>query len=124
MTKKRTNLYSLKNDRYAKSRGGNSHFLDIYCSKCNHFLLLYQKDGQGALLRLYLDRIFEPSSIARLQFDCHSKNDMPNLKCPNCQNLVALPMVYKPENRLAFSLIRGMFVKKKSKGTYPPVKKL
>lgn len=119
MTKQRMNQHSFKNDRYAKSRGGNSHFLDLYCSNCNYHLLLYQKDGRGVLLRLYIDRIFEPPTLAKLQFECKSKNDMPNIKCSNCQKIIAIPMVYKLENRLAFSLIRGTFVKKKSTGIYP-----
>lgn len=121
MEKQQTNQHSFKNDRYVKARGGNSHFLDIYCSSCNNYLLLYQKDGKGSLLRLYLDRIFEPPTLRKLQFECKSKNDIPNLKCSNCQKVIAISMVYKPENRLAFSLIRGAFVKKKSIGVYPPV---
>jgi len=120
MIKQQTSQHSFKNDRYVKSRGGNSHFLDIYCSDCNHYLLLYQKDGKGSLLRLYLDRIFEPPILARLQFVCESKKSMPSLKCSNCQKLVAIPMVYKPENRLALSLVQGSFIKKKSEGIYPP----
>ena len=120
MTKQQIKQHSFKNDRYVKTRGGNSHFLDVYCSGCNYHLLLYQKDGKGSLLRIYLDRIFEPPILAKLQSECNSKSDMPNLKCLNCQKIVAIPMVYKPENRLAFSLVRGAFIKKKSTGVYPP----
>lgn len=110
--KKQIDQYSFKKDRYAKVRGGNSHFINIYCSKCNSYILLYQKDGLGALIRLYLDRIFEPPVLAKLQYECNDKKEIPNLTCPKCANLLAIPMVYKPENRLAFSLIRGSTIKK------------
>lgn len=121
MKKQQTNQHSFKNDRYVKARGGNSRFLDIYCSNCNHYLLLYQKDGKGSLLRLYLDRIFEPPILAKLQFEYKSKSDMQNLKCLNCQKVIAISMVYKPEDRLAFSLIRGTFIKKNMRVS-PPAK--
>ncbi len=34
--------YTPKKDKYVRPRGGNSHFLDLYCSKCNRHLALYQ----------------------------------------------------------------------------------
>jgi len=112
--------YSIKKDKYANARGGNSHFLDLYCSKCGNYLLLYQKDGHGSLLRLYLDRIFEPHYLAELKFKGYNRKTLPALKCSKCENLIGLPMVYEPENRLAFRLIRGTFRKNNSKGIYPP----
>ena len=111
--------YKLKKGKYRNARGGNSHFLDLYCSECNQHLVLYQKDGVGRLLRLYLDRIFEPQNLSILQSKIKSKTDMPNLKCPKCETCIGIPMLYKPENRLAFRLVFGSFVKKKSKGFYP-----
>ncbi|MCL5257731.1 MAG: hypothetical protein M1505_00635, partial [Patescibacteria group bacterium] len=84
------------------------------------YFSLYQKDGHGRLLRMYLDRIFEPQELALLQSKMSSKADMPNLKCPKCGALIGTPMVYEAERRLAFRLIHGSFVKKKSDGVYPP----
>ena len=117
---KKPATHNFKKDRYSRDRGGNSQFIDLYCSNCNQHLLLYQKDGPGSLLRLYLDRIFEPQELAVLQSTCHSKSEVSQLKCPRCQQLVATPMVYERENRLAFNLLRGTFSKKKSEGMYPP----
>ena len=117
---KKEELHKFKKDRFVKVRGGNSHFLNLYCSNCNQYLLLYQKDGQGSLLRLYLDRIFEPQELSVLQSICKNKSEVPNLKCPNCKKLIAIPMVYKREDRLAFSLIPGSFIKKKSEGDNSP----
>ncbi len=112
--------HRLKNDKYVNARGGNSHFLDLYCSRCGQHLALYQKDGRGSLLRIYLDRIFEPQKLTALQFKSNSKKDVSSFKCSKCGALIGTPMVYDPERRLAFRLLRGSFVKKKSNGIYPP----
>ena len=106
--------FTLKNDRYAKSRGGNSHFLDLHCSKCNEHIAVYQKDGRGSLLRLYLDRIFAPENLASLQSVTSSKSALPRLCCTRCGQLVGVPMIYERENRLAFRLIQGSFLRKKN----------
>jgi|GEM_PF-1083289 len=111
--------YKFIKDRFVNSRDGNSHFLDLYCAKCNAHLLLYQKDGIGSLMRLYLDRIFAPADKANWQFlDLSVKK--PNLTCPNCAEIIGTAMIYEPENRPAIRLQKGAFGKKKSNGTYPP----
>ena len=120
MADQKTIQHSLKKDKYVNTRGGNLHFLDLFCSKCNQHLALYQKDGHGRLLRMYLDRIFAPQELALLQSKVNSKADMPNLKCQKCGALVGTPMVYEAERRLAFRIIHGSFVKRKGNGTYPP----
>lgn len=52
------NKHKLKKDRYSKKRGGNSIFLNIFCSSCNNHIILYQKDGAGRLLRAYYRQNF------------------------------------------------------------------
>ena len=76
--------------------------LEFDCAKCGQFVLRYQKDGVGSLIRLYLDRILEKSNL-----------DPDSLKCPKCNNLLGVGIIYKPESRPAYSLIRGSFSKKK-----------
>lgn len=122
MTNESTQKYNFKNDRYAKSRGGNSRFLNIFCSACNNHVALYQKDGPGALLRMYLDRIFAPPALAALQDQVSDKKDIPNLRCSKCGVLIATAMVYELENRPALRMAHGSFSKKASDGTYPPPK--
>lgn len=122
MTEQRNTQHRLKNDKYVNARGGNSHFLDLYCSRCGQHFALYQKDGRGSLIRLYLDRIFDPKELSELQFKSTEKRDMPSLKCSGCDSLIGTPMVYELERRLAFRLIRGSFVKEKSEGVYPPIR--
>jgi hypothetical protein len=113
--------HGLKKDRYSKIRGGNSCFFDIFCSACGNHVILYQKDGTGRLLRAYLDRIFAPAIFVGLQGNGKDKKSLPILKCTTCQGNIGIPMVYGPEKRLAFRLIRGSFSKKNSDGTHPPI---
>ncbi len=55
-----------------------------------------------------------------LQFKCSDKNGVPSFKCPKCDALIGVPMLYERERRLAFRLLHGSFVKVKSSGIYPP----
>ena len=121
MTVPKNMQHKFKNDKYVNARGGNSHFLNISCAKCGQYLALYQKDGRGSLLRMYLDRIFEPQELAALQFSGGDKKDIPAFKCPKCGTLIGTPMVYEPERRMAFRLFHGSFVKKNGDGTYPSI---
>jgi len=109
--------FHLIKDGYRKARDGNSVLLDIYCSKCNTRLMIYQKDGIGTLLRSYLDRILWPEKLAPLSNDSRIREtkDIPNLSCERCNSLIGIPMIYAPERRLAFRLIRGSFRKQKLK---------
>lgn len=116
MTDNTHKKYTFKKDRYSKNRGGNSRLLDIFCSACNSHIALYQKDGAGRLLRMYVDRIFAPTTLTILH-KCGNKKDLPNLQCQTCHALIGIPMVYESENRLAFRMVRGSFVKKNSDGT-------
>jgi hypothetical protein len=108
-----------KKDRYAKKRGGASQLYDIFC-KCGKHIVLYQKDGPGRLLRMYLDRILAPEYFVRLENGSLQKKDLPSVQCSKCQIIIGLPMVYEPENRLAFRMVHGTFFKKKSDGLFPP----
>ena len=90
----------LKSDKYKKARGGNSRVLKIFCSSCKTHILNYQKDGIGTLKRMYFDRIVGQKIIENKK-----------LSCPNCKKLIAVPMIYKKENRPAFRLLVGVVVK-------------
>lgn len=107
-----------KKDKYRKTRGGQSTYLTISCAACNTSILLYQKDGPGTLYRMYLDRILAPPELADLQHTCAAKEDMPNLTCPHCDAVIATPMVYSRERRLALRVIKGRLAKKRSNGTF------
>lgn len=101
---------SLKHDKYRKSRGGYSRFLEISCEKCGNFLAVYQKDGPGPLKRMYLDRIFSPKNLTDLQKT--PLKQILNFICPRCKQVIGIPFVYKKEQRLAFRLFEGSVTKK------------
>jgi hypothetical protein len=107
-------MYTLKNDKYRRSRGGQAEFWDIFCAKCEELLLVYQKDGTGQLKRCYLNRIFYPPHLARLQNDptVSSTKDFEALWCTHCKTLIGSPMLHR-EGRLAFRLMLGTWSKKK-----------
>jgi hypothetical protein len=87
--------FKARKDRYFSSRGGVYVLVKVYCASCNAYILTYQKDGHGALIRLYLDRIVEPEVSFRL------------LRCNQCNELLAVPMIYKKEGREALRINRG-----------------
>ena len=121
--KKESRKYELKKDRFTRARGGSSELLLICCAKCRHPILLYQKDGSGRLRRIYLDKIRAPEDFADLKHTVASKSDLEGLRCPNDQELLAVPMVYKPEGRLALRIIRGSIRMEGSEGWFPPIEK-
>jgi len=100
----------LKNDRYKKVRGGTSRLLAIMCPQCGEFVLEYQKDGSGALKRLYIDRVRKNPSLEKYK-NC-TVEQMPDITCKCCKSIIGRPFVYKKENRVAFRPISGGFIKK------------
>lgn len=108
----------MKRDRFRAARGGKAVMLDIHCSNCDTKVLWYQKDGTGNLLRCYLNRIFAPEELEKLQRDQSVKEpkDMPNLTCPSCLTVLGTPMQYS-DGRLAFRLRPGQIYKKRSHDT-------
>lgn len=98
------------NDKYTKARGGESHIYQIDSSCCGEFIALYQKDGIGTLYRMYLDRIVKPSELAFK--DATDISQILPLLCPQCKKVLAVPMIYAPENRLAYRISRGSIRKK------------
>ena len=79
---------------------GEPKMLNLFCACCKGYLITYQKDGPGPLLRCYWDRIHAPS------LDSNENA----LVCPHCDSLIGKKGVYAKENRLAFFLEEGSFV--------------
>lgn len=94
-------LYKPKKDKYTKARGGSSAMLLISCAQCQADVLLYQKDGPGPLLRMYLDKIHAPETLVNTVTTYVEKSKMPALHCSSCRSLIGVPMIYERENRLA-----------------------
>jgi hypothetical protein len=104
--------FTFKNDLYTQKRG-RPVLLAISCKICSQYLMAYQKDGPGPLLRCYLDRIHHPTELKQLQYKSPSSCELPNLQCIHCKNVIGVPMVYQKENRLAFLLNPASFKVKK-----------
>ncbi len=103
----------LKKDKYFRARGSMARMLDIHCANCQAFVLNYQKDGKGNLLRCYLNRIFAPPELERLQNDpaIMEPSDLSNLECSNCKSVIGTPFRYM-DDRLAFRLRKGTYFKR------------
>jgi hypothetical protein len=101
---------TIKKDKFKSARWGYSRLFDIFCRACGSHVLVYQKDGPGVLLRLYLDRIFSPWNLMDLQFD--ELKNIPDLKCINCMRTLAVPTIYEKEQRKAFRLFGTAVTKK------------
>ncbi len=86
-----------------------SRHLDILCGQCGKFIVRYRKEGSGQLIRIYLDKILEPKSLAGLK-SIGSKSNLPALVCPECNNSVGHPMEHEG-SRLAYRMIKGSFKK-------------
>lgn len=106
--------FKLKKDAYTRRRG-TPKMLFICCSSCNNYIISYQKDGPGPLLRCYLDRIHHPDPLQKLQSTCVHKSECPLLGCDTCKTTIGIPYVYEKENRLAYAMQPGSFILKKKK---------
>ncbi len=75
--------------------------LKISCQECGAYVCNYQKDGHGALRRMYLDRISNSKVVI-------NKNSL------NCSkgHLLGTKMIYVKEKRLAFRLFVDSVIKK------------
>ncbi len=93
-------MYKIKNDKYKSARGGHSRILDVSCAKCGTHVTYYQKDGPGALMRMYLDRMIDNAS----QTD--------DLVCTGCMQILAKKYIFEKEQRPAYRMFVGAFTKK------------
>lgn len=107
----------IKHDRFSAKGGESSKVLDIVCRRCNNIVLVYQKDGQGPLLRCYLDRIIYPETYKKLR-RFRSVRGVPRLSCNDCDAIMGKPVRYwsttGQAHRLAFKMIQPSFKKRAS----------
>lgn len=96
--------FTLKKDRYRKSRGGYARLLELRCRDCKAILAFYQKDGPGPLRRLYLDRIFVPAAFF--------KKNAKTLRCAACKEILGTGYIYKKEKRKVYRLYQDAVMKK------------
>ena len=104
--------FKIKKDNHLRKRGGTAKVINVICTACKKTVIFYQKDGPGALKRCYLNRILAPEKWEKLQYDV-SEDTLGNLVC-DCGEILGAPMKYM-DDRLAFRLIRGRFIRKNRK---------
>lgn len=80
-------------------------FLSLSCANCDAFLMLYQKDGKGALRRCYYNRILYPPDLAVLQ-SIGAEASSAVLRCGACSSPIGHEMIYR-DGRPAFRLVPG-----------------
>ena len=106
--------FKFKKDSYVKKRGA-PEMLRVMCAHCGHYIMSYQKDGPGPLLRCYLDRIHHPAELEQRQRELFDKKKSPKLECSACNTVIGSPIIYEKENRPAYHLRPGFFSLKKVK---------
>ena len=106
-------MVKMKNDKYRKARGGKAFIIRVFCL-CGAEAVHYQKDGDGMLKRCYLNRIFGPAELEKLQHDplCLDTKNVPPLVCRSCLTVIGMPIVHH-DGRVAFRLRQGFFRKKR-----------
>jgi hypothetical protein len=107
---------------YTRNRG-EPKMLELHCGNCDSYVMDYQKDGPGRLLRCYLDRIHEPPKLRDRQYEEFNlkkskKSKKPekrpeNLDCDNCEVVLGAPMIYEAEDRPAYRLKKNAVYPKK-----------
>ncbi len=100
--------FKFKKDSFMKKRGAPALLL-LTCANCQEYLISYQKDGPGPLLRCYLDRIHHPENIKQRQNEKYDKSTALPLKCNSCDTVIGSPIIYEKEDRPAYHLRQGYF---------------
>ncbi len=85
-----------------------STVLDISCGACGEQVARYRKEGGGALIRLYLDRVIEPGTLAGVR---HKEEPF---ACPRCGQTIGLA-TNGAGGRPAYRLVPGAFRRKKAR---------
>jgi hypothetical protein len=105
--------FKFKKDAYMRKRGAPA-MLTILCSHCKNYIMSYQKDGPGPLLRCYLDRIHYPENLKNRQFIKFNKQSASRLECEACKIVIGTPIIYEKENRPAYHMRHEFFIIKKT----------
>lgn len=96
-------------DQFTEARG-EPKMLELNCRMCNAWVMDYQKDGPGKLLRCYVDRIYHPRALRKAAFTESTLKNTPKLTCKKCEAIIGNPFIYrrrfpKPETRPAYLIV-------------------
>jgi GTP cyclohydrolase II len=97
--------FPVHRDKYFRERGGFARVLEIACARCGQPLLVYQKDGDGPLLRSYYNRIIHPLDLVPPAGEA-TGSDYAQFACPACRAGCGQTTRYK-DGRLAIEYRHG-----------------
>lgn len=84
-------------DKYTKGRGSFSKRVEVKCVNCATIQFNYQKDGNGAIEKIFFDSILNNFSVKK-----ESK-----LICSKCEKLLGSRFVFGKEKKMAFKVYPG-----------------
>lgn len=84
-------------DKYTKGRGNFNKKVEIKCVNCAEILFNYQKEGNGAIEKLFFDSILDNFGV---------KKDS-KLKCLKCEKILGSRFIFGKEKKMAFKVYPG-----------------
>jgi hypothetical protein len=84
-------------DKYTKGRGNFSKRVEIRCVNCATTIFNYQKEGHGAIEKMYFDNILDNFMVKKEEI----------LLCSNCEKVLGKRFVFGNEKKLAFKVYPG-----------------
>jgi hypothetical protein len=85
------------NDKYTKGRGSFSKRVEVKCVNCATIQFTYQKDGNGAIEKIFFSNILDNFGV---------KKDS-KLICPKCKKLLGTRFVFGVTKKIAFKIYPG-----------------
>jgi len=84
-------------DKYTKGRGNFAKKVEIRCVNCATAIFNYQKEGHGAIEKMYFDNILDNFGVKKDAI----------LLCPNCEKVLGKRFVFGKDKKLAFKVYPG-----------------
>ncbi|MFA7301209.1 MAG: hypothetical protein WC069_02790 [Candidatus Shapirobacteria bacterium] len=84
-------------DKYTKGRGSFSKRVFVKCVNCSEVIFNYQKEGNGAIEKLFFDKILDNFGVKK-----ESK-----LVCPKCEKILGSRFVFGKDKKQAFKVYPG-----------------
>ena len=85
------------NDKYTKGRGKFSKRVAVKCVNCAEIIFNYQKEGNGAIEKLFFDNILDNFAVKKEA----------KLICPKCEKVLGSRFVFGKDKKSAFKVYPG-----------------
>lgn len=84
-------------DKYTKGRGSFSKRVEVRCINCATTQFVYQKDGNGAIEKIYFDSILDNFVVKKEA----------KLTCSKCEKLLGSRFIFGKDKKMAFKVYPG-----------------